>query len=92
MIDPHMERRRELQDRLASASIGSEWNLVGGLALAVDAAPPEPQIETLELPALQPDAAKLAKADVIASLYAGVPFETGRRREEEYRLGKITHG
>jgi hypothetical protein len=91
MIDPHMERRRELRDRLALASIGSEWNLVGGVAIAVDAAPPEPAIDPM--PAwLQPDPASLTEASVIAGFYNGVPFETGRRREEEYRLRQTMKG
>jgi hypothetical protein len=89
MIDPHMERLRQLRDRLAFAAIGSEWYPHDGVAIAVDAAPSEPQIETVEMPAwLQPDPASLAETSLIATFYNGVPHAVGAARHEEYIRAK----
>jgi len=89
MIDAHMERRRELRDRLAFASIGSEWNLAT-VAIATDSAKaPEPTTEILEMPAwLQPDPASLAEASLIATFYNGVPHAVGAARHDEYIRAK----
>jgi hypothetical protein len=84
MIDPRMERRRELRDRLAFASIGSEWNLAT-VAIATDAKPHEAAIAPEpSLPDIQPDAGELAMSSLVASFYEGVSFQTGRQRHDEY--------
>ena len=66
-----------------------------GSTLATDASPQnEPQLATLESPswASASDARAMAEAATVASLYEGVSFGEGRRREEAYNLQRKIGG
>jgi hypothetical protein len=44
--------------------------------------------DTSWMTVINPDRRRLAEADVIRSLYEGVPYSTGLKREREFRLQK----
>jgi len=98
MIDRFMEFKRALSDRAAAESIGKPWNLLDGVAIAVDAKPPaapafqESDLCSWPMTTIQPDAGELAMSSLVASFYEGVSFQTGKAREDRWRLERAMHG